>query len=208
MAIGKAKESRRRLALADRALKAAELHLQGMPQRAIAAKLGCGVASVNRDLKAVLDHWQAAATDSREAWVAKELGRLGLVEKEAWRGWKRSLKDHEVINTKKTSGGGDTKAEASKRTEGQAGDPQFLRRVLDCVTRRCELLGLNAPQRQEHTGPGGGPIQLTAVQYTDEQLSAIIAGGSQGAIEATACEVESSAVHEIHESTLPGELAP
>jgi len=203
-----ASESQRRIAKAERSLKVAELHLKGMPQKAIAKRLGVGVATVNRDLKAVHARWQEFAVESRDAWVGKELQRIALVEREAWRGWRRSLKDREIVNTKKTSGGDGTKAEASKRTEGQAGGPQFLGRVLDCIARRCDLLGLDAPQRQEHTGPGGGPIQLTAVQYTDEQLSAIIAGGSQGAIEATACEVESSAVHALHEPTLPGELAP
>ena len=202
-----ASKLRQGLAVADRAMKAAEMHLQGVAQKVIAERLGCGVATVNRDLKRVLAYWQEAAADSRQAWVAKELSRVALVEKEAWRGWRRSLRNREIVNTKKTSGDGETKAEASKRTEGQAGDPQFLRRVLDCSARRSELLGLNAPQRQEHTGPNGGPIQLTAVQYTDEQLSAIVSGGGQGAIEAAEGPSEPVAVCTLHESTVPGELA-
>lgn len=184
------------------------MHLQGVAQKVIAERLGCGVATVNRDLKKVLAYWQEAAADSRQSWVAKELSRIALVETEAWRGWRRSLKNREIVNTKKTSGPGETKAEASKRTEGQAGDPQFLRRVLDCSARRSELLGLNAPQRQEHTGPAGGPIQLTAVQYTDEQLSAIVSGGGQGALAPPSCEDGPTGVCTLHEQVIQGELAP
>jgi hypothetical protein len=199
-----ASESRKRLAKADRSLKAAELHLQGLPHRAIAKRLGVGVATVHRDLKAVHARWQDIAVQSRDAWVSKELARLTLVERAAWKAWRASQKDREVITVKKTDEG----TERTVRREGQAGDPAFLRRVLDCIARRCELLGLNAPTRQEHTGPNGGPIPLAAVQLTDEQLYAIAQGGSQGVIEAAPREDESTAVYPLHESTLPGELAP
>lgn len=199
-----ASESQRRLAKAERSLKVAELHLTGMPQKAIAKHLGVGVATVNRDLKAVHARWQQFAVESRNAWVAKEIERLNLVEREAWRGWRRSQKDKEKTAVKKT----DTGTERTITREGQAGDPQFLRRVLDCITRRCDLLGLNAPQRQEHTGPGGGPIPLTAVQMTDEQLAAIAQRGSQGAPETPEGQEEIVAICEVRESSVPGQLAP
>lgn len=199
-----ASESQRRLAKAERSLKVAELHLTGMPQKAIAKHLGVGVATVNRDLKAVHARWQQFAVESRNAWVAKEIERLNLVEREAWRGWRRSQKDKEKTAIKKT----DTGTERTITREGQAGDPQFLRRVLDCITRRCDLLGLNAPQRQEHTGPNGGPIPLAAVQLTDEQLEIIAEAGSPGASVAEEGETTVITVCPIREPPVSGELAP
>lgn len=199
-----ASDASRSLARLDRAREAAELYLKGLTQPAIAKRLGVGLATVNRDLKKIHADWQATACEARGAWVGKELARLALVEREAWEAWRASQKDREVISVKKTDEG----TERTVRREGQAGDPAFLRRVLDCIARRCDLLGLNAPQRQEHTGPGGGPIPLAAVQLTDEQLYAIAQGGSQGVIEAAPREDESTAVCPLHESTLPGELAP
>lgn len=199
-----ASESRTRLAKADRSLKAAELHLQGLPQRAIAKRLGVGVATINRDLAALHARWQEIACESRDAWVAKELQRIGLVERAAWRGWKKSQQDREKISVKKTDAG----TERTVTREGQSGDPAFLRRVLDCISRRCQLLGLDAPTRQEHTGPNGGPIPLAAVQLTDEQLAIIAERGCQGASVAAEGTSEVAAIYEIRQPPLPGELAP
>ncbi|MCL5942763.1 MAG: hypothetical protein M1325_04475 [Actinobacteria bacterium] len=39
------------------------------------------------------------------------------------------------------------------------GEAQAIDRVLKILERRARLLGLDAPVRQEHSGPGGGPIQ-------------------------------------------------
>jgi hypothetical protein len=33
-----------------------------------------------------------------------------------------------------------------------------------CIERRCKILGIDAPMRQEHTGAGGGPIDIAGVE--------------------------------------------
>ena len=197
-------DASRSLARLDRAREVAELYLRGLTQPAIAKRLGVGLATVNRDLKKIHADWQATACEARGAWVGKELARLALVEREAWKAWRKSQQDHEVISVKKTEGG----IERTVRREGQAGDSVFLRRVLDVINKRCELLGLNAPTRQEHTGPNGGPIPLAAVQLTDEQLEIIAEAGSPGASLAAEGPGAVITVCPIREPPVPGELAP
>jgi hypothetical protein len=61
------------------------------------------------------------------------------------------------------SQGGKGKPEKVKKiTKGQAGDSRFLTIILDCVKRRCEILGLDAPGEMRHSGS----LQLN---LTDEQ---------------------------------------
>jgi len=172
-------KNQRKLEIARRSAKVAEHYLAGLTQEEIAAKLGVGKATVSRDLKRIHARWQEIAIDAREEWVRKELARLLIVEREAWRGWKRSLKDRQVRTTKQTESG----TEETEKVEGQAGDPTFLARVLDCIRRRADLLGLDAPTRSELSGPGGSPITLAAGQLTDDELERIAGGGGPGALE-------------------------
>ena len=48
------------------------------------------------------------------------------------------------------------------------GDPAFIGKILDVHDRRARLLGLDAPVKQEHSGPDGGPIPLGAAQPLNE----------------------------------------
>jgi len=41
------------------------------------------------------------------------------------------------------------------------GDPKAVGAVLRVMDRRAKLLGLDAPQKTEITGPDGGPVQVT-----------------------------------------------
>ena len=46
---------------------------------------------------------------------------------------------------------------------GQYGDPRFLKIALECVERRCKLLGLDAPEKHQHTGADGRPLVMEVV---------------------------------------------
>lgn len=61
------------------------------------------------------------------------------------------------------------------------GNQGAVDRVLRIAERRAKLLGLDAPVRQEVTGPGGGPIQHRDVtELTDDELAAIASRGRSG----------------------------
>jgi hypothetical protein len=50
------------------------------------------------------------------------------------------------------------------------GDVQAIREALHISKRRSELLGLDAPRRQELSGPDGGPIEFDLSALSDEEL--------------------------------------
>jgi hypothetical protein len=60
------------------------------------------------------------------------------------------------------------------------GDEAAIDRVLKIQARRAALLGLDAPAKSEHSGPGGGPIkhQHDFSEMTDAELYAIADGES------------------------------
>lgn len=50
------------------------------------------------------------------------------------------------------------------------GDPVSIQRALGVMERRARLLGLDAPKKLEHSGPGGAPIEtlISLVQQAEE----------------------------------------
>ena len=56
------------------------------------------------------------------------------------------------------------KAITSKATELRDGNPEYLRRVEWCISKRCELLELDPPQRLEHGGSAEMPPIRTEMQ--------------------------------------------
>jgi hypothetical protein len=50
-----------------------------------------------------------------------------------------------------------------------------MRLILDIRDRRAKMYGLDAPARQEFSGPAGGPIITQTVTMSDEELDALIA---------------------------------
>ncbi len=46
--------------------------------------------------------------------------------------------------------------------KARAGHAESVDRILRIMKRRAEYLGLDAPKKQEHSGPDGGPIELDA----------------------------------------------
>jgi len=52
----------------------------------------------------------------------------------------------------------------------QSGDEKAVDRVLRIMERRARLLGLDAPRRQELSGPDGKPLAFDLSMLTDEEL--------------------------------------
>ena len=137
--------SRENTASHDRRQKIAERYLRGEYQTTIAADLGINQAQVSRDLKAIRQAWLASQIRDFDAAKAQELAKIDHVEAAAWVAWARSTADKETII--READANQKPKKAVRRTEGQAGDATFLRVVLDCIERRCKILGLDAPQR-------------------------------------------------------------
>jgi hypothetical protein len=99
-------------------------------------------------------------------------------ESEAWQAWERSKLAAESTTTETvTIGKRKAKLQGQKTTKtrkGQVGDAGFLSRILDCIGKRCEILGLDAPAKQEISGTvatAGVVIELPANGRDEPDLS-------------------------------------
>ena len=157
-------------AIMDRRNRVASMYLRRFTQAEIARKLGVVVSTVCKDLKAIHKEWAAGRIGDRSAWIERELAAIDRLERTYTRAWVRSCKDETPRTAKTVNTPDGVRTEASKREEGQAGDPRFLEGVRWCINRRIELLGLDAPKKMEHSGPDGAPIP---VALSNEERDAI-----------------------------------
>jgi len=162
----------------------ADLYLRGWLQVDIAEELKIDQSTVSRDLSALQEEWiNSALVDIDEA-RAKELAKVDKLEREYWDAWDRSIQDAER-ETKKAIAVGDkeVKREATKTTEGQAGDPRFLSGVQWCINKRCEILGLDAPK--QHTVNWRNEVERAGVDASElfnklvGEYVAVIGSGDQ-----------------------------
>lgn len=151
-----------------------ELNLKRWTQARMAQELGVSTRQIKRDLKIIRQRWQETQVANVGTRCAREIAKIDLVEREAWDAWDKSKQDAETrterIRKGKASGPGNS-VEVSIRTEGQAGDATYLKTVLDCIERRCKLLGLDAPEKHIYD------IQ-DLQDLTDEDLAEIVRLGA------------------------------
>jgi hypothetical protein len=121
----------------------------------IAQELGVDKSQISRDFKHIRRLWRETYIDDLNAAKQEELARVAEIEHRAWLAWDRSCRDAETMEVTGTSQAGKGKPERVRKvTKEQAGDPRFLAIVLDCVKQRCEILGLQAPKKLDHTTAG------------------------------------------------------
>ena len=142
----------------DRAL-VARLYLAGRYQADIAAELGVSQSTVSRHLRDLQALWLKESVAAIDKKKALELAKLDVLELEFWDAWRRSQTKSEK-STVVRRGAGVGQAETAPVdelrivTERQVGDARFLAGVLDCIERRCSILGIDAPKKIEATGDG------------------------------------------------------
>lgn len=137
------------------------LYLKGDIQADIASALGLSQATVSRDLTVIQAQWKVERVNDFNEKKNIELAKVDNLELEYWVAWKRSQEDAEEQTVKKkgvivTNEDGEEKritpVEAQKRVKGQVGDARFLKGIEWCINKRCELLGLDAPKKLDHSG--------------------------------------------------------
>ena len=158
--------ARDRLIMLARRKNVASLYLRGESQWAIAGQCGVNQATISRDLKAIRAEWTNSALFDFEQVKAQQLAEVDEVEREAWAAWRRSQQNVETTRVKKAG----ERNEAEKVSKAQAGEPRFLAVVLDCVKRRCEILGVQGATKHEHSGLEGKPIHHAVVKLNPEGL--------------------------------------
>jgi hypothetical protein len=178
------RNSQERLRILERRRRVASLYLRGVCQWEIGRQLGVTQQCVAKDIAALETEWLAAAVVDLDAAKAKELARIDRLERVAWRAWQRSCQRKERASTRLEKKLNDDaqqgKTVTSKHTEGRDGNPEYLKRVEWCISKRCELLKLNPPQRLEHGGSAElPPIRTESMELTRAQrfvrLAALLA---------------------------------
>jgi hypothetical protein len=142
----------------DRAL-IASLYLQGKFQSEIGQVLGVSRQQISYDLKAIHATWRSLPDAELNELRAKELARIDVLEREYWQAWEHSKRPKEITNTEKE---GD-RIKVGKRSEQRSGNPAFLSGVMNCITLRSKILGLEPPVRTEVTGADGAPLYVVAL---------------------------------------------
>lgn len=169
----------------DRA-EISELYLSGKTMRQIAVIISAkrpytlSRNAIMQDIKAVRADWRERAVMNIGEHIEEQLAKIDRAESEAWDAWERSKQ--EAVTTRQEKGdSGHLKA--SKTTVGQCGDSTYLRVILSCVERRSKLLGLDAPDRTEITGAGGGPIKTEGgfdADFLKKRMREFYAGDADG----------------------------
>jgi hypothetical protein len=158
------RNSQERFRILERRQRVAGMYLRGMSQWEIGRQLGVTQQCIAKDVHALEKEWLASAVVAIDAAKAKELARIDRLERVAWRAWRRSCQRKERATTrmerKLDEDAQKAKTVTSKATEVRDGNPEYLKRVEWCISKRCELLKLNPPQRLEH----GGSAELPPIQ--------------------------------------------
>jgi len=150
-------------------VKIAELYIKGVYQSIIAEDLGLDQSQISYDLKQIQKEWVKNTTLNLDDYKGKELAKIDQVERMAWEGYDRSLRElkSKIIKSKdiakdaKTGKISADNTDQTIKTENRNGDPRFLEIIMKCIDRRCKLMGLDEPQKHEIAGKDGGSIQIS-----------------------------------------------
>lgn len=123
----------------QRRARVAAMYCEGKTLRQIGQAEEVHFGTVWRDLEHIRQEWRASSIRDFDSHIAAELAKIDLVEYEATAAWERSQRNA-VTRTQGKSVMGEVDV---TKTTGQAGEPRFLAIILDCVGRRCKLLGLD-----------------------------------------------------------------
>jgi hypothetical protein len=150
------------------------LYLQGRTQRDIAEVVGVSQGQVNHDLKLIQTRWRESSIMDMNEAKQRELARLDILEREYWAAWEQSKNERTRARQQSDGKSRDGKpnfVRATMEREQRDGNPAFLAGVMSCIERRCKLLGLDAPVKQQN-------LNVNLSDLTDEQLDRLEAGES------------------------------
>lgn len=150
-------------------LEIARMYLRGLPQQEITDYLNKEYYSadplsrqqISYDIRLIIERWVKASINHIDQRKAIELAKIDQLEITYWDAWERSQQPlkSKVIEGRGTTEEGKTVKQTVK-TEERVGDPRFLDGVMKCIERRCAILGIDAPRREDIT-TGGEKIKTT-----------------------------------------------
>lgn len=150
----------------QREREAARLRWQGWTQQRIADQLGVTQQAVDVMLQRIERRLAEEFKEQAAEIKARQTAQLEQVVDETLTQWRRSYEDAvtEVTVKGKTEGGkaDSMKAQVTRTVVGQSGNPGLIGQARGAMADIREIWGLNAPKRNEHSGPDGGPIEFSS----------------------------------------------
>lgn len=147
-----------------------KLRVSGWTQQRIAEHLGVSQPRVSQILKKIEAKLHAEFVDEAAEIKARQTAQLEHVYTEALYQWLRSCEDLE--RTTVVSGRAGVSAVMgvidlpnleTTMKEGQSGNPALLAQAMKALADIRAIWGLEAPKKQELSGPDGGAIRVTEI---------------------------------------------
>jgi len=104
---------------------------------------------IQYDMKKLKAIWEKESAAEISIEKGKALAEIRILQREYWVAWKDSCKDAETIRQEAAD---KEVQKVVKTAKGQSGDPRFLAGIQWCINKRCQILGLDAPKKIDHSG--------------------------------------------------------
>jgi len=167
---GKPRSTAAKIKAIDKENTALELRKSGLAYSQIGQRMGLSIGTVWSLVERALERNRVISRAEAKAYIEIEIARLDSLWNGLW-----------------------PKIDPERNPDGiHANDVAAAIKVCE---RRAKLLGLDQPQRMEHSGPEGKPIEFDARREIVSRISGIVAKISEGAtaVETTTETGQSSA---------------
>ncbi len=169
--------------LAQREAQAWALRQKFYTHQRIADELGLERSTVTKMLQRISARTLKKLSDEVLERTAAQIDQLDYLADEAVQAWHRSKEATRNVakRTRSASGGFGRRGQTEDtliQTSDMDGDPRYLDVALKALADGRKLLGINAPERTELSGPRGGPVQHEHKGQTHgdvEHLAAVLA---------------------------------
>ena len=130
----------------------------GKNQYEIAAEVGVSQQCISKDLVKIQLEWTTRMVGNFDEKVRMEVAKIDRRERECLEAFQRSVGVHTTVTKKNTPEG----EEITEKKERLAGDARFQQLALECVDKRCKILGLYAVVKTSTEVTGDALAQLVA----------------------------------------------
>lgn len=160
---------RHRQKSAAKEAEAWRLRVQGWTQARIATHLKCSQQAVSLMLAKLERKFHDELIEQAAEVKARQTAQLEALYESLVEQWERSCRDAERVTTvsglaKATEHGYvDLPDRETRVVEGQSGNPALIAQALAAQAAIRAIWGLEAPKRQEVSGPEGGPVRVSEV---------------------------------------------
>ena len=150
------------------AARIANLYVRGYSPEQITRKLGCDRADVLKCISIARKRWRKRASKAYDDLIAHEVAKLDEVERSAWDGWDRSLREEVQTGNEETEGPKGPTIKTSVKRVTKAGSPAFLQTITATVKQRCELLGLTKGESEDTTADDAPEVVELVIDTREE----------------------------------------